>query len=181
MRSSSSTIMAQIGAEKIKVSERLARLDTDRATGRRSIDRSRDSRARTDAGRQDATLQETHIGCRHSCEDTPYKRPRAAATSSREQVSGTQAQHTEPRRRHPGPSYREDPTGTLPGVPQRSPEPCRHRSAAPSSCRTDAGARRQAVCDIAGNLAVARDNLVGIRSRGPGHRARRAPLQACKA
>src|SRR5215469_16740492 len=32
MRSSTSTILDQIGAEKMKVSERLARLDTDRAT-----------------------------------------------------------------------------------------------------------------------------------------------------
>jgi hypothetical protein len=151
---------------------------------RREIDLTdlENSRARTDAGRQDATLQETHIGCRRSCEGAHCEsRSRAAAKSSREQVSGAQAQHIQPRRTHPGPGYREDSTGTLPGVPQRSPEPCRHRSAAPSSCRADAGARRQAICDIAGNLAVARDNLIGIRPRRPGHRARRAPLQACKA
>ena len=44
-----------------------------------------------------------------------------------------------------------DSTGTLPGVPQRPPEPRRHRSAAPSPCGADPGARRQAVCDIAGH------------------------------
>src|SRR6516225_133268 len=68
-------------------------------------------------------------------------------------------ERTEPGRAHSGSGYRQDPTGTLPGVPQRSPEPCRHRSAAPSPRRTDPGARRQAVCDIARNLAVTRDTL----------------------
>jgi hypothetical protein len=76
-------------------------------------------------------------------------KPRAAAKGSHEEVSGTRTQRTEPWRARPGFGYRQDPTGTLSGVPQRSPEPYRHRSAAPSPCRTDSGARRQAVCDIA--------------------------------
>ena len=40
------------------------------------------------------------------------------------------------------------------GMPERSPEPCRHRSAAPSPRGTDPGARRQVVRDIARRLVV---------------------------
>jgi hypothetical protein len=36
-------------------------------------------------------------------------------------------------------------------------------AAAIAPCRTDPGARRQAVCDLARNLAVARDSLSGNR------------------
>src|SRR5262249_5120263 len=50
---------------------------------------------------------------------------------------------------------------------QRSPKPYRHGSAAPSPCRTDPGARRQAVCDIVRNRTGARDSLNGTRSGRP--------------
>jgi hypothetical protein len=66
--------------------------------------------------------------------------PRPPTKSSYEQVSGTRTRRTEPRRAPPGFGYRQDPTGTLRGVPKRPPEPYRHRSAAPSPCRTDPGA-----------------------------------------
>ena len=74
-------------------------------------------------------------------------------------------ERTEPGRAHSGSGYRQDPTGTLRGVPQRSPEPCRHRSAAPSPRRTDPGTRRHAVCDIARNIAGARQPGLGTRRR----------------
>ena len=60
------------------------------------------------------------FGCRRRS-NCPHghPRPRAADKSSHEQVSGTRTQRTESGRARPGPGYRQDPTGTLPSVPQR--------------------------------------------------------------
>jgi len=108
--------------------------------GLHSVDRPRDGRARAVARQQDAARQENHIGCRRGSKGSNRQpRPGTAAKSSREQVTGTQIQCTEPGRPRPGSGYRQDSTGTLPSVPQRSAEPCRHRSAAPSPRRPNPG------------------------------------------
>ena len=135
------TILDQIATEKTKLSERLARLDTERATvATRLTDLETAERVLTRVSKT-PPLEEAHFGCRRRSKHTRSQpRPRAAAKGSHEQVSRTQTQRTEPRRARPGPGYRQDPTGALHGVPQRSPEPCRYPSAAPSPCRTDPGA-----------------------------------------
>jgi hypothetical protein len=117
MPTTTPTILDQISAEKTKISERLARLHTDRAaTATRLTDLETAERVLTRRW-QDAACQENHTDCRrgskgHNCEP----RPRAAAKSSHEQVSGTQTQRTEPGRTRPGTGYGQDPAGTLQGV-----------------------------------------------------------------
>ena len=78
--------MDQISAEKTKVSERLARLDADRATVATQLTDLETCRACTDARGQEAARYETHIGCRRRSKDAYcYSRPtRAAAKSSHE-------------------------------------------------------------------------------------------------
>ena len=84
MPSTTSTILDQINAEKTKVSERLARLYTERATvATRLTDLETAERALT--CQQDATLEESHIGCRRRDKSRRYEPgPRAAAKGSRD-------------------------------------------------------------------------------------------------
>jgi len=86
MRSSSSTILDQIGAEKMKVSERLARLDTDRATvAARLTDLETAERVLTRVGKTPPSRRPTSAAA--TAARTPPTRgrglpPRAAASKS---------------------------------------------------------------------------------------------------
>jgi hypothetical protein len=51
------------------------------------------------------------------------------------------------------PGHRQNPTGTIRGMSQRSPEPCRHGGTAPYPRGTDPGARRQTLRDTDRNGA----------------------------
>ena len=91
MPSTPSTILDQISAERTKVSERLARLETERAY------RSRNGQARADACRQDARCQKTYIHCRRRSKGFHCPpSPRAAPKSSREQVTRTRREPSAP-------------------------------------------------------------------------------------
>ena len=150
MPTTTPTILDQISAEKTKLSERLARLDTDRATVATQLTDletaervlTRVSKAPPGRKPRSAASAEAKVPAAPRGRGRP---PKAAMRKS----AGREPNAPEPWRARPSFGYRQDPTGTLSGVPQRSPEPYRHRSAAPSPCRTDPGARRQAVCDIA--------------------------------
>src|SRR5262249_26706238 len=139
MPATSPTILDQIGAEKTKVSERLARLDTERTTVTARLTDLETAEGVLAPAQNDPPRQKNHIACRGKAPNR-QPRPGTAAKNSRQQVRGTQTQRTEPGRARPGLGYRQNPTGTLQGVPQRSPEPCRYRGAAPSPRRTDPGA-----------------------------------------
>ena len=160
MPTTTPTILDQISAEKTKISERLARLDTDRAkiatqlTDLETAERVLTRVSWAPPGRKPRAASVVEV--RRPCCARPT---RTAAKSSHEQVSGTQTQRTKSRRARIGPGYRQDPTRTLHGVPKRSPEPRRHCGTAPYPCRTYRGARRQAVCDVARNRAGTRGSL----------------------
>ena len=117
MPTTTRTILDQISAEKTKISERLAQ----RPPGRRPT-----SAAAAEA--KAPTAIRGRLG-----------RPPKAATSK---SAGRNLSAPSSRRACPGFGYRQDPTGTLPGVPQRSPAPYRRGGAAPYPRGTDPGARR---------------------------------------
>src|SRR6266852_671669 len=112
------TILDQISAEKTKISERLARLDADRAK----------------IATQLIDLETAERVLTRVSKTPPARRPRLAsaaqanaAKSSHRQVGGTRTQCTKPGlgRACSCPGHRQNPTGTLRGMSQRSPEPCR--------------------------------------------------------
>src|SRR6516162_9385368 len=106
MSTTTPTILDQIIAEKTKISERLARLDTDRAAvATRLTDLETAEHVLTRVSKTPPARKTTSAAA-------------AAAKSRRQQVSNTQTQRTESGRAHPGAGYRQDPTGTLRGVPQ---------------------------------------------------------------
>ena len=83
MPTTTPTILDQISAEKTKISERIAHLDTDRAAvATRLTDLETAERVLT--RQQDAACEENHIGCRCGSK-VPNRQPRqgAAAKSSR--------------------------------------------------------------------------------------------------
>ena len=161
MPTTTPTILDQISAEKTKVSERLARLDTDCATVATQL---------TDLETAERVLM--RVGKR-----PPGRRPTSAAAAEAKAPTATRGRLGRPPKAatrksvgrklsapslgatRPGFGYRQDPAGTLPGVPQRSPEPYRHGGAAPYPRGTDPGARRQTPCDTARNRAGTRDSL----------------------
>ena len=148
MRTPTPTTVDQITAEKMKISERLARLDADREKiATQLADLETAERVLTRVSKA-PTWSATTIGfgCRSKGRD--YGREAAAGRQGQPQSSG-ETQRPEPRlgRACSCHGHRQNPTRTLRGVPQRSPEPCRHRGAAPSPRGADPGARRETVCD----------------------------------
>jgi hypothetical protein len=155
------TLLEQISAEKTKVSERLARLDTDRATVATQLtdletaERVLMRVGKTPPGRRPTSAADAEAKAPTATRGRLGRPPKAATRKS----AGSKLKRTEPRRARPGFGYRQEPTGTLPGVPQRSPEPYRHGGTAPYPRGTDPGARRQTLCDTDRNGAGTRDRL----------------------
>ena len=160
MPSTTPTILDQISAEKTKISERLARLDTDRAAVATRL---------TDLETAERVL--TRVS-----KTPPGRRTTSAAAAEAKAPTGSRGRGRPPRaaagksagRKPSAPSLGERVLALATGktrqelymaLPQRSSEPCRHRSTAPSPRRTDPGARRQTVFNIGRNLAGARDSL----------------------
>src|SRR6266478_5955812 len=142
MPTTTPTILLQITAEKSKVSERLARLDADRAKiATELIDLETAERVLT-------RVRKT----------PPARRPRSASAAEAKASNVTRGRGRPPRAATGKSAGREpsarslglgervlalatgkNPTGTLRGMSQRSPEPCRDGGTAPYPRGTDPG------------------------------------------
>ena len=160
MPTTTPTMLDQINVEKTKVSERLARLDADRAkiatqlTDLETAERVLTRVSKTPPARRSTST--TAMEARASTATRGRGRPpKAAANKSAER----KPRRAEPRRACSCPGHRQNPTGTLRSMSQRSPEPCRHGGTAPYPRGTDPGARRQTLCDTDRKGAGTRDSL----------------------
>jgi hypothetical protein len=141
------TILDQISAEKTKISERLARLDADRAQiATQLIDLETAERVMARVSKTPRAKRSTSAAAAEAKASTASRGRGRPPKDNHAQVSETQTRRTEPRRARPGPGYRQNPTGTLRSVPQRSSEPCWHRGTAPYPGGANPGVRRQANC-----------------------------------
>src|SRR6266403_1307026 len=156
MPTTTPTILDQINAEKTKVSERLTRLDTDRAKiATELIDLETAERVLTRVSKT-----------------PPARRSRSASAAEANASNATRGRGRPPRPATSKSAGREPSARSLglgervlalatgktrqelyAGMSQRSPEPCRHGGTAPYPRRTDLGARRQTLCDTDCNRA----------------------------
>ena len=162
MPAATSTILDQISAEKTKISERLARLDADREKIATQL---------TDLETAERVL--TRVG-----KTPPGRRPRSASAAEAKAAIAPRGRGRAPKateRKSAGrrPSAQSSGLGErvlalatgktrqefLCGMSQRSPQPHRHRGAAPYPRGANPGPRWQTLCDIDHNGAGTRDSL----------------------
>ncbi len=144
------TILDQINVEKTKASERLVRLDADRAQiAAQLIDLETAERVMARVSKPPRAKRSTSAAAAEAKTPAATRGRGAAAKDRHTQVSETRTRRAEPRlgRARSCLGHRQNPTRALRGMSQRSPELCRHRGSAPYPCCTYPGARRQTLCD----------------------------------
>jgi hypothetical protein len=161
MPTTTPTILDQISAEKTKISERLARLDTDRAkiatqlTDLETAERVLTRVSKAPPGRKPRSASIAEVKAPTAARGRRGQPPTAATSKS----AGRKPSAPSLGERVLGLATGQNPTRALRGMYRRSPEPCRHRGTAPYPRRTDPEARRQTLCDTDCSGAGTRDSL----------------------